>query len=148
MKTDQYTVIDRVAAVLGKSWFFGTEGAKEAEDRLKLYSDKPGCFLVRLNMGGGTTPIEKAPFSISRVSENGTVLHTRVYPRDTTGLMIQLGKGQKIRNKSTNLVDFINTIKLKEPKLLGEVCPGWPYADLFAQAPRAKSAYEEASDED
>jgi len=101
-------------------------------------------------MGGGT-PIEKAPFSISRVADDGKVVHTRVYPREKSGLMIQYGKGpnqNKIRNKSPNLVDLITTIKNKEPKLLTEACPGWPYEDIFAKGPRPKSAYEEASDDD
>jgi len=147
MKVDHYTVIDRVVDVMSKTWFFGPEAAKEAEDRLKIYNDKVGCFLVRLNMGGGT-PIEKAPFSISRVAEDGKVVHTRVYPREKTGLMIQYGKGAKIRSKSPNLVDFITTVKSKEPKLLTDAVPGWPYEDLFAKGPRPKSAYEEASDEE
>jgi len=150
MKVDHYTIIDRVADVMSKNWFFGPIAAKDAEDRLKLYNKKPGCFLVRLNMGGGT-PIETSPFSISRVAEDGKVVHTRVYPREKSGLMIQYGKGKdqnKIRNKSQNLVDFINIIKSKEAKLLTEACPGWPYEDIFAKGPRPKSAYEEASDDE
>jgi len=148
MKVDHHTVIERLNDVMNKNWFFGPASSKDAEDRLKLYHNKPGCFLVRLNMGGGIA-IEKAPFSISRVAEDGKVVHTRVNPREKTGLMIQYGKGSnKIRNKSGNLVDFITTIKNKEPKLLTEACPGWPYEDIFAKAPRPKSAYEEASDDD
>jgi len=149
MKIDHVnTVIERLYDVMNKNWFFGPEAAKEAEDRLKLYHNKPGCFLVRLNMGGGTS-IEKAPFSISRVAEDGKVLHTRVYPREKSGLMIQYGKGPtKIRNKSANLVDLITTIKNKEPKLLTDACPGWPYEDIFSKAPRPKSAYEEVASDD
>jgi len=148
MKLDgTHTIIDRVASVMSKPWFFGPASANEAEDRLKIFRDKPGCFLVRLNMGGGN-PIEKAPFTISRVAEDGKVVHTRVYPREKGGFMIQYGKGAKLRQKSPELVDFIQHAQTKEPLLLSSACPGWPYEDLFRKAPRARSAYEEASDDE
>eukprot|EP01123_Difflugia_compressa_P003664 TRINITY_DN148_c0_g1_i1.p1 TRINITY_DN148_c0_g1~~TRINITY_DN148_c0_g1_i1.p1 ORF type:complete len:522 (-),score=81.39 TRINITY_DN148_c0_g1_i1:279-1844(-) len=141
----EVTVIDKVVKVLSCPWFFGSISANVAEDKLKL-SGVQGCFLVRLNMGGGM-PIEKAPFSISRVSEEGNIVHTRVYPREKVGWMIQYGKGSKIRNKTSNLEDFIAHVKLIEPKLLTIPCPGWPYSDLFLTKPRPRSAYEEASDD-
>jgi len=111
--------------------FFGGCSSDEAETLLKLYKD-PGTFLVRLNMKG-SNPIEKSPFTISRIDERGKILHTRIQRKDD-GLRITVGKGDsqfKFSQESNRLDHFISQLKEKEPSLFRVSCPGWPFERLF-----------------
>lgn len=149
VRQDTYTILDRVEAVMKKDWFFGGIESAAAEDKLKEYR-QPGTFLVRLNMGGSEA-IEKTPYTISRIDPKGKTYHTRVYPREGEGFLIKVRKGNeeiKLRNKSSNIEDFISYIQSKEPSICGSVCPGSPFKDIFSGEPRKRSPYEEASDSD
>jgi len=145
-----YNVMDRIETVLKKEWFFGDLDSGEAESKLKV-SNTPGTFLVRLNMGGQET-IEKTPFTISRLDKNLKTVHTRVYPRgETPGLLIKIKSGseeEKIKNKSSNIEDFISHLQTEKPALCSKVCPGHPFRSIFSGEASKKSQYEEASDED
>uniref|UniRef100_A0A6B2L2V6 Protein kinase domain-containing protein n=1 Tax=Arcella intermedia TaxID=1963864 RepID=A0A6B2L2V6_9EUKA len=143
---DTTTLLERLEQVMQKPWFFGPEGSQKAEDRLKIHN-QVGSFLIRLNMGGGT-PIEKAPFSVSRIAEDRKVVHTRIYSRETGGLMIQPGSKDKIRTKKTSLTDLIDTVFRKEPHFLRQACPGWPYEDIFSKKPREECPYDEPPEDD
>lgn len=145
---DPYNIMDRVEAVMRKEWFFGDLDSSDADSKLKV-SSKPGLFLVRLNMGGQES-IEKTPFTISRIDQNGKVYHTRVYPRKNAGFLVKIKKGgteEKLTNKSSNIEDFIKTLQEEHPAICGTVCPGHPFRDIFG-GPGKKSMYEEASDEE
>jgi len=142
-------VMDRVEAVMKKEWFFGDLESAEAENKIKTVG-KPGTFLVRLNMGGQES-IEKCPYTITRLDGKGKAYHTRCYPREGSGFLIKFRKGTeevKLRNKSSNIEDFISYIQQQDPSVCGVVCPGHPFRDIFSVEPRKKSQYEEASGED
>jgi len=67
------------------------------------------------------------------------------------GFLVKIRKGTeevKIRNKSSNIEDFITYIQSIDPSVCGAICPGHPFQDIFSAEPRKKSQYEEASDED
>jgi hypothetical protein len=149
IKQDPYNVMDRVETVMKKDWFFGDLGASDAESKLKAVG-KSGTFLVRLNMGGQET-IEKTPFTISRLDDKGKPYHTRVYPREDAGFLVKIKKGTeevKLRNKSSNIEDFISYLQSQSNGVCAGVCPGTPFRDIFTGEPVKKSQYEEASDDD
>jgi len=132
IKSDNGDILDRIQSTMKCDWFFGGYSSDEAEAVLKLYKDKPGTFLVRLNMRGNN-PIEKSPFTISRIDERGKIVHTRIQRKDS-GLRISVGKGEsqfKFSQESNRLDDFINQLKEKEPNLFRASCPGWPFQQLF-----------------
>jgi serine/threonine protein kinase len=132
IKSDKGDILDRIQSTMKCDWFFGGYSSDEAEAVLKLYKDKPGTFLVRLNMRGNN-PIEKSPFTISRIDERGKIVHTRIQRKDS-GLRISVGKGEsqfKFSQESNRLDDFINQLKEKEPNLFRASCPGWPFQQLF-----------------
>jgi len=104
-----------------------------------------GTFLVRLNTGEKVS-IDKAPFTITRVGDDGNVLHTRVYTKQKGGLMIKTNEGEKLSARGNSIVDFINFVKTKNANLLTVPCPGWPYEHIFQEKPPQRSAYDEASD--
>jgi len=148
MKQDQQDILTRLQAVMSQDWFFGAISAGDAEDQLKLYKDKPGTFLVRLNMGG-SNPIEKAPFTISRIDSRGKSVHTRIQISKHAGLRVKVGTGAskiKLAQTSNRLEEFIKRLTEQQPSLFGSACPGWPFKVLFS-APAEKSVYEEEESE-
>jgi hypothetical protein len=147
MKIDKFTIIDRVVDVLNCNWFFGMETSQQSERRIgNLEKKSRGLFLVRLNTGE-KVPIDKAPFTITRVGDDGkSVLHTRVYTTKKGGLMIKTNEGEKLSNRGNSIIDFINYVKTKNAALLSVPCPGWPYEHCFQEKPQMRSAYDEASD--
>jgi len=131
IKSDSGDILERIQCTMKCDWFFGGCSSDEAETLLKLYKD-PGTFLVRLNMKG-SNPIEKSPFTISRIDERGKILHTRIQRKDD-GLRITVGKGDsqfKFSQESNRLDHFISQLKEKEPSLFRVSCPGWPFERLF-----------------
>jgi len=117
--------------------------ATEAEDQLKSNKDRPGTFLVRLNMGGNN-PIEKAPFTISRIDTRGKSVHTRIQISKHGGIRVKFGTGSsklKLAQNSNRLVEFIKRLTEQQPSLFAVPCPGCPFKALFS-APE-KSIYEE-----
>jgi len=128
-------IMDRVEAIVKKPWFFGGLSSLETEQNLSQYSNKPGTFLVRLNMGGNE-PIDKTPFTISRIDQNGFV-HTRVYPLiDGGGFIAEVTKKGKekvkIQKDSPNLDEFIVHIQNSLPDIFSEICPGHPFRRIFS----------------
>jgi len=77
-------------------------------------------------------------------------VHTRVYPRgETPGFLIKIKSGsdeEKIKNKSSNIEDFISLLQTEKPGLCSIVCPGHPFRNIFSGEASKKSQYEEASD--
>jgi len=145
MKQGQQDVLLRIQAVMAQPWFFGVLSASDSEEQLKLYKDRPGTFMVRLNMGG-SNPIEKAPFTISRIDTRGKSVHTRIQvAKHGGGFRIKVGTGTsklKLTQTSPVIEEFIKRLREEQPHLFGVPCPGWPFKVLFS-APPEKSVYEE-----
>lgn len=141
IRSEDGDILDRIESAMRCVWFFGGYTSDEAESVLKLYKDRPGTFLVRLNMGGNN-PIEKAPFTISRIDERGKIVHTRIQRKDS-GLRIGIGKGDqqfKFSQESYRLDEFIIQLLVRQSKLFNFPCPGWPFQHLFKK--REESVYE------
>jgi len=143
MKQDQQDILTRIVAVLSQDWFFGAISSGDAEEYLKLHKDKPGTFLVRLNMGGNN-PIEKSPFTISRIDAHGKSVHTRVQISKHGGLRVKVGSSKlKFVQSSNHLEEFVKRLIDQQPTLFGSSCPGWPFKVVFSREPSEKSVYEE-----
>lgn len=69
-----------VLDVVASEWFHGEMSKEEATTLLTLYSkqhkNSENAFLVRLSL---SEPIEKNPFTVSKISKAGAVVHQRVY---------------------------------------------------------------------
>eukprot|EP01095_Lingulamoeba_sp_RSL-Kostka_P011297 TRINITY_DN4261_c0_g1_i1.p1 TRINITY_DN4261_c0_g1~~TRINITY_DN4261_c0_g1_i1.p1 ORF type:complete len:610 (+),score=197.94 TRINITY_DN4261_c0_g1_i1:239-2068(+) len=68
---DQVCILDRIRVLLSSQWFHGDLSVKEAESRLHGTNGK-ASFLVRLSNSS------KYCFTVSRIKNNGTYIHTRV----------------------------------------------------------------------
>jgi len=148
MKIDKFTVLDRILEVMGSPWFFGLETSERVERRIAILERKtPGTYLIRLNTGE-KIPIEKAPFTITRIGEDGNVVHTRVYTNKKGGLTIKPKEGETISSKGNSLRDFVGTVQSTNPSLLSNPCLGWPYEHIFTSTPIKRSAYDEVGDDD
>jgi len=126
------TLLKRIEETCRYPYFFGDLDRVASENLLSGYSKKPGTFLVRLST---TEPIEKTPFTISKVSSDGSVTHTRVNARtDGRGFYIS------VKTKSGNLQieapsPFVNLIEKAKKKLkLREFALGSRFASLFKDA--------------
>jgi len=97
---------------------------------------------------GGNEPIDKTPFTISRIDQNGFV-HTRVYPIiDGGGFIAEVTKGKekvKIQKDSSNVEEFILHIQNALPDVFSEICPGHPFRRTFTE--EGAGWYEQRVDE-
>jgi len=88
-------------------WFFGPCEKIESDNHVKRFKNS-NCFLLRLNTGG-SIPIDKAPFCITKES-SGESVHVRVYPNGGYGKWVcKLPTGEKI--KGDNLEQLIQNMK-------------------------------------
>jgi hypothetical protein len=140
------TLLERLELLLRKAWFFGDVTLNEAEAKLEPHKARPGTFLVRLNLGTNEA-IEKTPFTISRIAQDGDAYHTRVYPSKKG----QAGYWLKVRDAERELTlkqvgeleDLVTKVTLEHPSVLKQPCSGHPYADLFSHVQK-KGPYEAA----
>lgn len=68
-------ILTRMKGTMNNAWFFGDVERQVCEAHLAGNAGAPGTFLVRLST---TEPIEKNPFTISKVTREGSVQHQRV----------------------------------------------------------------------
>jgi len=145
----QHTLVNRIEDVMKNPWFFGDMETIEAQQKVEMYCEHPGTFLVRLNLGGGAK-IEEAPYTITSAANKGSY-HTRCYRRqEKDGFIVQIKRGSdkvKIVTKSNLIEDLIRELQHKEPLVCGRDCKGSPYTRIFA-GKVAVSGYDEAPKDD
>jgi len=82
---------------------------------------------------------------------NLTIIVTLYFIENASHSSIKIKKGNeelKLRNKSSNIEDFISYLQQQGNGVCVVVCPGSPFRDIFTGEPVKRSQYEEASDED
>jgi len=148
-------VLERLAELLLNKWFHG-DISREKSESLLAAAEK-GTYLVRLS---ATEPIERAPFTISKVTKTGEINHQRIYANllPTTTTSTTTTTTTTSPNKKNSLsppltISYFTHIKHKtavntekaEESLenlmtkvstqlrLKKICPGWPYGLLFSQ---------------
>jgi len=134
------TVLERLVGVLAQRWFFGAISSEEATDKLAPYQHQKGTFLVRLNPGG-KEPIEKSPFTISRVNEAGAITHIRIRP-STQGYSCSFpidGEARKVKYKG-NFVQFMAQLRHDYPSVFQRECSSYPYDRIFTPRQRSLTA--------
>jgi len=137
---NRMTILHQIITVLSSPWFFGKYTLQQSERHIALLASKPrGLFLVRLNMGE-RIPTNKAPFTITRVDDQGNVVQTRVY-RFKNEFIIKPTEDQKIIGRENSISDFIGMLMKNTLGLLTVPCPGSPFEVIFKSKP--KHAYQE-----
>jgi len=128
------TFMDRIVSILKHGWFFGDIEREESETLLRDFKRKPGTFLVRVNLGGSTEPLE-SPFTISKVNGNQKLEHMRVYHyRDKSGYFIQYKSNKSATTQiyaRGGLEKLISKLKRKGILRKNGGVPGQKYKSIF-----------------
>jgi hypothetical protein len=131
IKNEETNIISIVGNVMKESWFHGDLPRPQCEALLTDYIKKKGTYLVRLST---TDPIEKSPFTISKVNKKGKINHQRVFvSRNRQGYYIvvksksdQKDKKLEAKGEISNLIAKVaGELDLKTP------CPGRKYGEIF-----------------
>jgi len=127
-KSKAGSILARLSNLLKYKWFHGDLTRENSETRLNEFGK--GTFLVRLS---STEPIERAPFTISKVHKTGEINHQRVYAKTEDGLGYFTHVKYKNGTKKVEADGGIENLLLKVLKDLSlrKECPGWPYSNLF-----------------
>jgi len=129
-KNEDLTIFSIIKSAMQEPWFHGDLPRQNCEAILSDHLKKKGTYLVRLST---TDPIEKTPFTISKVNKKGTINHQRVYVnRDRSGYYIVIktkdGKDKKIEARGE--IEALIT-KVTSELGLKYNCPGRKYNELF-----------------
>jgi len=133
--------------IFRQTWFFGViEGATAEKHMLQFWQEneskqfkfvlpregeKPeiGGFLVRFNMGN-RFPCERSPFCLSRIDQDGKVVHIYIQRErgGTGGLTFKFGT-ETIETTIFSVLVLIRKFMRDHSDILA--CPGTPLARLF-----------------
>jgi len=116
-----------------ESWFHGDlPRQKFGSNIIRSFKKKKGTYLIRLST---TDPIEKTPFTISKVNKKGIINHQRVFVnRDRSGFYIVIkSKDDGGKDKKLEARGGIEVLISKVASDLGlrYCCPGRKYNELF-----------------
>jgi len=120
-------ILARVSNLLKYKWFHGDVTRENSEEKLSEFAK--GTFLVRLTT---TEPIERAPFTISKVHKTGEINHQRVYAmEEPLGYFthVKYKNGTKKVEAEGGIENLI--LKVQKDLSLKKECPGWPFSGLF-----------------
>jgi len=124
------TILSRMKGTMANAWFHGDLERIGCESLLSGFGDKPGTFLVRLST---TEPIDKNPFTISKVTREGSVSHQRVscLPANK-GFYITLKRkdGTQKNVEATGGVENL-IAECRESLGLQVDCPGSRFLEIF-----------------
>lgn len=123
-RSDGSTLGSNFFALINSHWFFGVVDGQNANNILA--SQKPGCFLVRLNTGA-QCPIEESPYTVSFVNEESQVNNARIM-KVGDKLQLQLS-GTAV--EADTVVQLIKAFKEIDDCTLDEPCPGSPFDYLW-----------------
>jgi len=122
--------------IISLPWFHGDIDKDEAKDLLTTHKPKEGkskalVYLVRLST---SEPVDKNPFTISKWTKEGKIVHQRIqYEEDTKEYYVTIKeKGETKRIGSTKgLCDFISLIT--EKGLVDDPAPRTKYQVIFTK---------------
>jgi len=107
-------------------WFWGPVSYEDAGNALA--KQKPGTFLVRMNLGG-TKPISECPFVITYVTPKNELRDIRSWVRGNGGIVsgfIVEDGGVKTKTNSPSIQDLVDTLRRECPEKFKWICPGSP----------------------
>jgi len=150
LKQGMDNLLEIIVETVRRPWFFGIMSREEAETRLG--SSGVGTYLVRLN-AGLTAPIEPAPYTISRVTDDPANLmsHTRIQPSKNGGFFVKIGS---TTYRGASLRDLMSAIEAKTVPECSVTCPGHPFSGIFnvkssgKYTPVVESSEEESDEEE
>lgn len=123
-------ILNRMKGTMANAWFHGDVERQACESLLAGFSGTPGTFLVRLST---TEPIEKNPFTISKVTREGSVSHQRVSSMpQNKGFFITLKRKDGTVKNVEGLGGVENLIAECRSALgLEADCPGSRFQEIF-----------------
>jgi serine/threonine protein kinase len=142
MLTPTWNILQRLTGAMKNDWFHGDMERQNCETMLAGFTHAPGTFLVRLST---TEPIEKTPFSISKVTRDGTVSHQRVNVKDSGSSYYVSLKRKDGSLKDIIVAGGVENLVNENKSMLGleNACPGSAYSALFKDAtPKGGYSYD------
>jgi len=128
---EDVNIVQIVGDVLKEPWFHGDLPRQNSEVLLTDYIRKKGTYFVRLST---TDPIEKSPFTRSKVNKKGKINHQRVFvSKSRQGYYVVIKAKNGDKNKKIEAKGGIGNLIVK---IAGELdlktpCPGRKYSELF-----------------
>jgi len=87
-----------------------------------------GDFLVRVSL---SEPVEKHPFTITKVNKKGVIFHQRIYYNEDVRSYMVLTKSEQYPQVSAD--SLIGLVKqLLDHKIVTQPCKRWNYARKYA----------------
>jgi len=123
-------ILARLRGAMSHEWFHGDMERLACEALLSGFGQQHGTFLVRLST---TEPIDKNPFTISKVTSQGSVSHQRASALpNNKGYFITLKKQDGTQKNIEAAGGIENLIAECSSKLgLTSSCPGSLYLEIF-----------------
>jgi len=130
LKTES-NIIDNIYNIVQHPWFHGFITREEATDILTKKKRKPGSFLVRLST---SEPIESNPFTLSKLTKDGKVVHQRIYKlvEDNKELFSITVPDTEEKISADNLSKLID-IAIDKLKLKAGSIPRKKFGDIFKE---------------
>jgi hypothetical protein len=144
-RPEERTLLGTLKHILEQTWFHGDISKENADSSLatnriqensamKLFTNQPqGDFLVRLSF---SEPVEKHPFTITKVDKKGVIFHQRIFFDEENHLYKVFTKLSSTPEISADSI--VSLVKaLIDAQLVHKPCKRWNYArkydDIFQQ---------------
>jgi len=144
-RPEEKTLLGTLKRILEQTWFHGDISKENADSSLatnkiqensamKLFGNQPqGDFMVRLSF---SEPVEKHPFTITKVDKKGVIFHQRIFFDEDAHLYKVLTKHPSTPEISAESI--VGLVKaLIDVQLVHKPCKRWNYArkydDIFQQ---------------
>jgi len=155
-RPEERTVLGAIKRILEQPWFHGDITKEDADSSLatakmiegpKIFGAY-GDFLVRLSF---SEPVEKHPYTITKVNKKGVIFHQRIFYNEDVRTYVVLTKTEQYPQVSAD--SLISLIKqLLDLKIVAQPCKRWnyarKYADIFEKKLSQDGGYVDTTDTD
>jgi len=135
-RPEEKTVLGAIKRILEQPWFHGDISKEDADSSLatsrliegpKRFGTH-GDFLVRVSL---SEPVEKHPYTISKVNKKGVIYHQRIFYNEEDNSFVVLTKSEQYPQVTADSI--ISLIKqLLDYKIVNQPCKRWNYARKYA----------------
>jgi len=140
-KPEERTLLGTLKRILEQQWFHGDISKEDADSSLatnkmqegrKIFGPH-GDFLIRLSF---SEPVEKHPFTITKVDKKGVIFHQRIFFDEDNRMYKVFTKNSFLPEiASESLVGLVK--QLTDAQMIHKPCKRWNYArkydDIFQQ---------------
>jgi len=135
-RAEERTLLGAIKRILEQPWFHGDISKEDADSSLatnktiegpKIFGAH-GDYLVRLSL---SEPVDKHPFTITKVYKKGVIFHQRIfYNKDQATYTVYTKVDSAPEVVSDNLISLIKP--LVDLKIVNQPCKCWNYARKYA----------------